>query len=262
MISYSDLCLLNNDIEENIQKLILGGADCIELIMDGDFWKDINCAITKLSDSITEYNVKFSIHPPAENTNLTSLDKLISKKTLEDHKKAILFASLINAKYVVIHPGFLYCDSFNKEMLKKVAKNKLIELNEMAKPLNVKLAVENVGVNGTSLFTEEEFVGFLDEMDDNVGYVIDTGHAHVNGWDIKELISKTEEKLISMHLHDNYGEKDEHNPIGQGTIAWTSILEAIKNSKFNFDLVLEYKNGTKIELIKKHKEMILDTLKK
>ncbi|WML34812.1 sugar phosphate isomerase/epimerase [Clostridium sp. OS1-26] len=260
MISYSDLCLLNCDIEDNIQKLISYGADSIELMMDGQYWCDTESTICNLSQILNKYKVEFSIHPPTWNTNLTSENKLISETTFNEHKKAILFAKAINAKYIVIHPGFYYSSAFGKENTKKRAYELVSRLNKMAKQLGIKLAVENVGCNGDSLFTQEEYIKFIENVDDNIGYLIDTGHAHINKWNIPELIEKTEDRLIALHLHDNFGEADEHNPIGQGSIDWESIFKVLKNTSLNFKLVFEYKTGTEGSIMRKHKDMLLDCL--
>lgn len=256
MISYSDLCLLNCDIEGNIQKLISYGADSIELMMDGQYWYDTESTICNLSQILHKYKVEFSIHPPAWDTNLTSENKYISETTFNEHKKAILFAQAINAKYVVIHPGFYYSPAFDKENAKKRAYEIVMQLNKIAKPLGIKLAVENVGYNGASLFTQEEYIGFISNMDENVGYLIDTGHAHINKWNIAELIEKTKDRLIALHLHDNFGNADEHNPIGQGSIEWKSIFEVIKKTSLNFKLVFEYKPNTEVSIMKEQKDML------
>ena len=50
--------------------------------------------------------------------------------------------------------------------------------------------------------------------------LIDTGHAHVNGWDIPAVVQSLGERLVACHVHDNDATADAHLPIGQGTIEW------------------------------------------
>ena len=262
MISYSDSCLLNYGIEDNIEKLIENGADSIELMMDGQYWGDTEATIRSLSGKLSKYHVEFSIHPPTFDTNLVSENKLIRETTFNEHKKAILFGKAINARYIVIHPGFYYSPRFDKEATKDKAYEVVIKLNDIAKQYGIKLAIENVGYNGTSLFTQEEYIHFVEGMDDNIGYLIDTGHANINKWNIPEVIEKTKDRLIALHIHDNYGDTDEHNPIGQGNIEWENIIKAIKNTPLNFDLVFEYKPGTEMYVLKEHKDMLIHCLGK
>ncbi|MDV2887661.1 sugar phosphate isomerase/epimerase, partial [Alkalihalophilus pseudofirmus] len=105
---------------------------------------------------------------------------------------------------------------------------------------NVKLAVENVGYNGSSIFTQNEFTSFLGNIDETAGYLIDTGHANLNGWDIPQVIKDVKNRLLALHLHDNNGTGDDHLPIGEGTIQWKEIFSAINEDSIHCQLILEY----------------------
>ncbi|CAM5593366.1 Xylose isomerase OS=Lysinibacillus sphaericus OX=1421 GN=LS41612_14055 PE=4 SV=1 [Lysinibacillus sphaericus] len=187
-ICFSDLPLLTHDIIGNVEKLIAAGAEVVELMMDGDKWGDMEGLFPTLAKELKALPVRYSIHPPAWDINITSENKAIREASFHEYRKAIEFASMINAQHVVIHPGFCFCSQFNKELGKKRAKQYIHELCAIAKPLNVSLAIENVGYNGTSLFTKDEFEHFLDDVDEIAGYLIDVGHANLNGWDITSTI--------------------------------------------------------------------------
>lgn len=111
--------------------------------------------------------------------------------------------------------------------------------NRIARPRGVKLAVENVGYQGTAIFTMNEFSSFLDPMDDNVGYLIDTGHAFIDHWDIPRLIRTVQDRLLALHLHDNAGSFDQHLAIGEGSIPWEPIWDSVRSTEMRFQLVLE-----------------------
>lgn len=259
-VSYSDLNLLNSNPVKNVEQFIEHGAGSVELMMDGCFWNDINHQAVKLGAKLTEYNVEYSLHPPAWDTNLTSENKAIREASCNEYQKAILFASLIEAKYVVIHPGFTYAPVFGKTEARKRAGESIAKLNEVAKPAGIKLAVENVGYGGTAIFTCDEYVEFVAGLDDNIGYIIDTGHAFLNNWDIPELIQRTKSRLLALHLHDNNGTCDEHLVIGQGIIDWEPVYESLRATATNFKLVLEYRPGTPTVELQDSKDTILKNL--
>ncbi|MCB8814783.1 sugar phosphate isomerase/epimerase family protein [Desulfosporosinus shakirovi] len=261
LIAYSDSNLLNSDPVENVEQLIEHGAGAIELLMDGCFWEDPDPQIVKLVEILTKYKVDYSLHPPVWDINLTSENKGIREASFSEHKKAIQFAPLLKAKYVAIHPGFTYSPVFSKSEAKKRAREALSRLNEVARPLGVKLAVENVGYHGTSIFTCEEFVEFVTGFDDTIGYLIDTGHAFLNHWDIPELIRQTQTRLLAIHLHDNGGTSDDHLVVGQGLIDWNPIYESLRNTALDFKLVLEYRQGTALADLQSSKEMIKKNLR-
>lgn len=59
--------------------------------------------------------------------------------------------------------------------------------------------------------------------------MLDTGHAHVNGWDIPAVVKALGERLVACHVHDNDGNGDAHLPVGQGDIDWKAYFGAVKN---------------------------------
>jgi sugar phosphate isomerase/epimerase len=77
----------------------------------------------------------------------------------------------------------------------------------------------------------------------------DMGHAHLADGPEEERIEKSfvplRELVASVHLHDNHGEKDEHLPPFDGTIAWPAAIKVLKTAPgSNLPLVLELKEKT------------------
>lgn len=255
-ICYSDLLLITKDIFENIEELIEYGADKVELMMDGDKWDEMERLFDDFTPKLKALPVGYTVHPPAWDINLTSENKAIREASFTEYKKAIEFASMIGAKHVVIHPGFCFSPVFNKQRAQERANDYMNQLCEVAKPLNIKLVIENVGYNGSSLYTQDEFTRLLDSFDDVAGYLIDIGHAHLNHWDIPKLIRDTKDRLLALHIHDNTGAGDEHLPIGEGTIQWGGIFAAMKEISTDCQLILEYAPNTPIEKLREGKELL------
>lgn len=257
-VCYSDLIVLSNPIEKNIENLIEYGADKIELLMDGNEWNDLDDTIKRMKKSLPHFNIDYTIHPPAWDINLTSENKAIRETSYQEYTKAIEFAYELKAEHVVIHPGFCFSPAFDKKLAQKRATYYISELCHYAKPLGVKLAIENVGYNGTSIFTEAEYTNFLINIDDTAGYLIDTGHAHLNQWNIPKMIEKVNHRLFSLHLHDNLGSKDAHLPIGEGTIGWEPIYDALKTFSTPVQLILEYAPEINLNYLREGKNILLN----
>ncbi len=66
------------------------------------------------------------------------------------------------------------------------------------------------------------------------------GHAFINNWDIPKAIKSLGEKLISLHIHDNNGDVDEHLPVNMGKIDLPPIWEELICLPTFPNLVLEY----------------------
>src|SRR6202022_4780236 len=62
----------------------------------------------------------------------------------------------------------------------------------------------------------------------------DIGHAHLcdgpAGERIEKCFEPMRDRLASVHLHDNHGEKDEHLPPYAGTIDWPATVKLLKTT--------------------------------
>lgn len=97
-----------------------------------------------------------------------------------------------------------------------------------AEKYGVRIAVENLYGGRVYSGIDEllELVQFVER--DDVGFCLDTGHAHVDHVDIPEAIRAMGDKLFELHLHDNVN-SDEHKPVGFGTIDWAPIICALRD---------------------------------
>ena len=74
----------------------------------------------------------------------------------------------------------------------------------------------------------EEVMGIIETVDrENVGFIFDVGHANTNG--NVESFLRLKDKIIHIHVHDNHGERDEHLPVGNGTVPWKKVALALKD---------------------------------
>lgn len=255
-IYYSELCLLGRDVLSNVDKLIANGADNIELMLDGPGWDRFEMRMDSLVPKLLQRRVSYSIHSPVWDTNLTSENYFVREGVKESLRQSIVLANKLHAAHVVIHPGICLSTCFNKETAKKRARESLLELLAFNRDYGMRLLIENVGDNQTSLFTQEEFARFLDDFPDQSGFLIDIGHAHKNGWDIPLLLSTIKKQLYAVHIHDNNGRYDQHYPIGNGTTDWETVFSAIDQADRNLNLVLEYDIGTPLQNLADGKKIL------
>ena len=77
-------------------------------------------------------------------------------------------------------------------------------------------------------------LSFCDEVGaTNLGICVDSGHCHLNGLDTPGVIRTCGPLLLETHFHDNYGERDEHNPLGEGTVDWAGIVQALRDIQYS-----------------------------
>ncbi len=70
-------------------------------------------------------------------------------------------------------------------------------------------------------------MGILETVNrENVGFIFDVGHANTNG--NVERFLELKDKVIHAHIHDNHGQRDEHLPVGNGTVPWNKVAKAFE----------------------------------
>jgi len=90
----------------------------------------------------------------------------------------------------------------------------------------------------------------LDGLD--VGVCLDYGHAHLMG-DLGEAIETVSGHLLTTHVHDNRGKRDEHLLPFAGNINWDTAI--VETQKIGYDglMMLEVGDGggDPVEVLKK-----------
>ncbi|HEV2322467.1 MAG TPA: sugar phosphate isomerase/epimerase family protein [Terracidiphilus sp.] len=176
----------------------------------------------------------FSMHAPlfpdremgrdgAPSINLLHPDKSRRIDAMDEIKRALESAEHIPLHYLVVHLGDR-SDSWSPRTMEN-ALTALEHLGAFAGPLGVRLLVENILTEPT---TPEHLQLILQTGHlDNVGICLDLGHAHINPG-IQEAIGVLGDRIVSLHVHDNHGAKDEHLWPGEGTIDWPAVDTALK----------------------------------
>lgn len=252
----SELSLIGGDPLENVQQILQTGIHHVELMLDGKGWNDFHLRMEPLAEGLKKTGAVFSVHTPVWDVNLTSENAHMRQAAMQTYQESIRFAHMLDATHVVIHPGFCYAPVFDKAIARKRAHQSMEDLLAFNQPYNQLLLFENVGTPKTSIFNQQQYASFLDGAPQQAGYLLDVGHAYINGWDIPLLIQQLGSRLHALHLHDNDGQSDAHLPMCSGNIQWKDLFASYSQFPENLSLVLEYNIGTPIEKIKEGKQLL------
>jgi len=90
----------------------------------------------------------------------------------------------------------------------------------------------------------DEFTRFYDDLEDDIGMVLDVAHANLNN-QIQDFLIQFPNKIVHMHLSDNDGVSDLHLGLGYGTVDWNHFAKLVKTTNYSNLLVIESTNHIK-----------------
>lgn len=145
---------------------------------------------------------------------------------LETHKDCLEAAAALDAEAAVVHPSHAAMgDAYDEPAIVDGVIESLTELHTYGDDLDVQVCVENIQ---SGPFTLNGLTSVVESTP--VGLVVDTGHARVSGHESDELttfVAEYRERIKHVHLNDTRGPRDEHLPLGAGTVDFPSILAAL-----------------------------------
>jgi sugar phosphate isomerase/epimerase len=196
--------------------------------------------VERLQELRASYSLNFSIHAPYADTNLSADDDLIREWILKRIRSSIRFASELDARCVVVHPGWTTAtDRFMKGRAWELNMRSIHWLLRYAEEYGVSLQIENVPEpTPYILVSVDDFDLFYGEMELNIGMVLDVAHANLRD-EVYEFMARHKDKIRHIHVSDNDGTVDQHLPIGDGRIDWGRVVKAAKSMGFSGWIVVE-----------------------
>ena len=146
----------------------------------------------------------------------------------------------IPTRVFVLHLGDPTNNPANPDGNSRMAAVRSVEaLANTAGNLSISLALEIIP---NDVSTSGSLVELLEEQlePSNAGICLDFGHAFLMG-DLVDAIKTASGHLLTTHLHDNRGPRDEHLVPFEGEIDWPHALMALR--KIGYDGMLLFEVG-------------------
>jgi sugar phosphate isomerase/epimerase len=178
------------------------------------------------STSGPQSGVQISISDPERIRRIDSIDEV---------KRALEVAERIPFRYLIQHMGGGRQSADPRKL--DAAFESLEILSIFAKHRGVTIALEN---KADELGCPTTLHQFIQETHLQVKFCFDTGHAHIEGG-VGPGFELLRERVVTVHVHDNDGDKDEHLLPGEGTIDWDAAFQAFKSAPEMPALVMELK---------------------
>lgn len=196
--------------------------------------------VKTLKETAKSHDLELTVHAPFVDINIASPSPILRRTILRRLEKSISYAGQLGCRLWVFHPGQRTGVShFYPGLDWQLNIESVHSLLKISRKHKVDIAIENVPEPFPFLLKSvEDFSRFHEESDDDLGLVLDVGHANTNR-QIKDFITVFSEKIVHVHVSDNDGTGDAHLGIGYGTIDWESVAEALKNIGYGNVITLE-----------------------
>lgn len=177
-----------------------------------------------------------TIHAPFMDVWPGAADADMRRLSLEHMQKVMAIAAAWKSFLVVMHFNYdpIYYSQHFRQWLERAAQFYQTLLQEDDGPL---IALENIAEATPYIALQ-----LMEKVDrPRLIHCFDFGHHHVFAripfaeW----LFYLNPRRHIHFHLHDNFGNDDEHLPLGQGTIDWEAAKAAINGLDCPFSITLE-----------------------
>lgn len=203
-----------------------------QMLLDTEFMKEVDDVLEKNNHSIRclEGPIR-DIKPEASDTEIREITK---KRFLQ----LIDLAAKNNIKYVMFSSTFdpLVKFDFYTDMWLTNNKSFWEDIIKIAEDKKVICLYCNVWDDSPELLYE-----LFNHIDSEYfRFAMDIGHLnYISKCSIKYWFEKMESFLEYICIHDNYGERDDHLPIGEGIIDFEEIVQYIKKLDRDIDICIQ-----------------------
>jgi sugar phosphate isomerase/epimerase len=165
--------------------------------------------------------------------SISDPERLRRQEAVDEIKRALDLVEHVPFRYCVQH--LARARDIPDERLWDAAFSSLEHLSLFARHRGITLALENTP---GEIATPVNLKAFLERTRlTGVKLCLDTGHANIEGG-LAEALESVCDQIVTTHIHDNRGERDDHLLPYAGTIDWDATLTALPAQ---VPLVLELK---------------------
>lgn len=215
---------------------------CQEVCIQELDWDEIrNCAA-----SLACNNLATTVHAPFAGFNPGNPKRRIRSRAHQVCKDSIRLAEILGARRIVFHPGIPY-QAPEKSLVNWLshALDFWPDYISMAADKDIVLCLENIYERSADLFVQ-----LFNEIGcKHFGHCFDVGHWNIfSNQPLAEWFTLVGKHIAHVHLHDNFGETDQHLPIGSGNIDFHLLFEQLDQLDRPPSLTLEAHKLPDLEL--------------
>ncbi len=229
------------------------GFDYLELTLDPPqaHYTILQQQMQSFVNDLHSRNMSIICHLPTF-VSTADLTDSIRHASVQEMFHSLEIAAELGAQKVVLHPGHIGgLGIYVMEMALAHANHSLVAIIEQAEKLGLCVCLENMFPRCRAFVEPDDFSDIMERFPD-LKLTLDTGHANIgtpSGRRILEFIERFGHRIGHLHISDNLGQRDDHLPLGSGTIDFTKIARAIKACGYDATATLEIFSEDRQELV-------------
>ncbi len=243
-------CFADLDVDTVVSVLSDSCIEFLELSADEiDFFGNWRTRPRETAGILEDAGLKvWSVHGPRTGWDLGNAEDALRTKAVEISANSFAAATAVGANVVVLHCNIRRPDYPESGFFEHMARTRrsLETLAARAHDQGIRIAVENMnGLPGRRPGSDvQDIRTLIEDLGDHVGICFDTGHSNGAHMPVADQIRLAGDKLFTLHLNDTGGVfgSDDHFIPGEGTIEWSSVLQALDDVQFQSPRILEVKN--------------------
>ena len=260
-LGISTWSLLNTDVNSAVRAVGEAGFEYIEI------WGEVPHAYPdwtdkrRLKDTLSTYDLTITLHAPFADLNPAAPFQPVKgavARTLADFVK---FGEFLGASMITVHPGSVH----NEALVPQSTENSILTLRGLVKEADGRLAINLENMTKSRSKYHFPLASTLESIDvllaevDGARFTLDTGHAHVNGYDPLSLAERVGDRLAEIHLSDNAGTADDHLIPGEGTANLQGLLDWVAEKDVLLCLELDPHRYTREQVLQAASEFKVRT---
>jgi len=232
-----------NPVLEELEVIAGLGFDFMELSMDPPraHYAQIRQLKTELLETLKRRQMQLVCHMPTF-VSLADLTQSIRRASLNEVLDSLEAAAELKPLKVVVHPAYINgLGTFVVDLTRRYAMESLAAVAQKAWALGLTLCLENMFPHIGLGVEPDDFKKIFSDYQ-GLKMTLDIGHGNIGsprGKRVIELIEAFPDRIAHLHISDNFGKRDDHLPIGSGSVRFPKILRALKKTGYDGTVTFE-----------------------
>jgi sugar phosphate isomerase/epimerase len=242
---------VSSAVEQDVTEFILGAAQtfkAVELVSEFPHVHYSIPNVSRLTELKSRFGLTYTMHAPFSGVNLAGINPKLREASVNEILNSIAYAKELDCELIVVHPGIIsYPRNLPKfeRISKDNQRDSFVRICEKAENDRLLVCLENMPrlpLSFKQTWTGESLIEIVDGLNSAfLQLALDVGHCNTTDVPIPQMIRDFGSRIKHVHIHDNDGCHETHSIVGQGSVPWPAVIEALHKAQYDKLLIDEHR---------------------